>query len=337
MNKPYEPLAAERDEPWSLRHVPNYARARPLMVIDAASITPEKFQREFVARNRPCLLRGAVRHWPAYRLWHSTDYLKNKVPDLMLEARRAPTIEYLDAASDANLRANLAHQDRAVHEPVSFHAFLDRASTEREQYVLHAVSLCAKNNLAALREDVDDYPFAPHLGGQRMYAPYRAFFYRHSYTDWHYHSADEALMTQVVGAKEVLLLPPDQATWDALWPVVSETGRVYQVDTARFPRFADVEPFRVVVEEGDALFIPVFWWHAVASIDDKFGVTVAATFKTPLHINVDWRLPGTRRLVRRFLRTRFAPMFIGALAYSWLRRLVLCDFNRTKPRYARWD
>jgi hypothetical protein len=339
MNKPYNPIAAvgERDEPWSLRHTPNYTQARSLVSVDAASISPQEFHSQFVARNRPCLLRGAAKHWPAFRLWHSTSYLKGKVADMSLEARWAPAIEYLDAVASTGQRETLAKQDRSVHEPVSFHAFLDRVSAEPEQYVLHAVSLCAKNNLAVLRDDVGDYACVPQLGGQRMYVPYRAFFYRHSYTDWHYHSSDEALMTQVVGAKEVLLLPPDQGTWDALWPVVTETGRLYQVDTARFPKFANIEPFRVVVEPGDALFIPVYWWHAVASIDNKFGVTVASTFKTPLHINADWRLPGTRRLVRRFLPTRFGPLFAGAVAYAALRRLAQADFNRVKPRYARWN
>ena len=336
MNKLYEALATgERDEPWSLHRNPNYACARALESVDAASITPQEFHRRFVARNRPCVVRGAARHWPASELWRSPDYLKSKVPDVMLEARSAPTLEYLSAI-DEDIREELARQDKAVYEQVSFHDFVDRASSSPEQFVLHSVSLSQRNSLGQLLDDIGNYAFMPDLIGSRMYMPFRAFFYRHSYTDWHFHSSDETLMTQVVGRKEALLLPPDWESWNAMWPVVRQAGKLYQVDTGRFPQFAGIRPFRAVVEEGDALFIPVYWWHAVASTDNRFGVTVAATFKTPLHINADWRLPGTRRLLQRFLTPRTAPMIIGALLYSLLRRLVLADFGRT-PRYAQWD
>lgn len=337
MNKPYEACidATERDEAWSLSRTPNYARALAVDSIDASAISPEQFQREYVARNRPCVLRGAVTHWPAFERWQHPDYLKSKVDNVMLSARSAPTAEYVGVADQA-IRADLEAKDRAIFEHITFHDFIDRATTSAEQLVLHSIPLNGRTGLQALNADVAAFSFVRNLAGSRMYPSIRAFFYRHSYTDWHYHASDEALMTQVVGSKEVLLLAPDQASWDAMWPVLCQTGYGFGVDHQRFPKYAEIRPSRVIVNAGDALFIPTYWWHAVASVDNQFGITVAATFKTPLHINADWRFPGTRRLARKFLPTRVGPIVLGVLLYSAVRRLLTLDFNRTRPRFTSW-
>jgi len=91
-----------------------------------------------------------------------------------------------------------------------------------------------------------------------------------------------------------------------------------------------------VVEPGDALYIPVYWWHAVQSMDDAFGATVAATFPTPLHVSGDIRSPIARRVLRTYLFSRLAPLVLGAVAYSLAWRLAqkvsgLFTFRDVRP------
>lgn len=311
----------EQMEPWSFAHTPNYGRAKPLEAIDAGSISEEQFHRQYVMQNRPCVLRGAIAHWPAVAKWGQPGYLKQRSANVMMSARTEPIAQYIHAARGA-VREALLKRYEDTHHPILMHDFLDQAQSEPRQLVLGSVDLSPDSGIGPLHEDLGDFPFLKTLSASRMYPTHRAFIYRHSYTDWHYHATDEALMTQVVGTKEVLLLPPDQQTWNALWPVVCQTGYLYGVDQARFPAFGAIEPLRVIVRPGDALYIPTYWWHAVASIDDCFGVTVAATFKTPLHINGDLRFPATRRFIKRYWRSRRAPMIAAAVAAALLRRAV---------------
>lgn len=175
----------------------------------------------------------------------------------------------------------------------------------------------------------------PQLSKPRHYPAHRSFLYRNSYTDWHFHVIDETFMAQVVGAKEVLLLPPDETSWRALRPVVEEAGYLYDIDTRRFPGIRGLHALRTVVEPGDALYIPVYWWHAVQSIDDAFGATVAATFPTPLHVSGDIRSPIARRVLRSFLFSRYAPLVLGVVAYSLLYRLTHKLMGAGTPRDAR--
>src|SRR5476651_578550 len=74
------PLIAELDRPatkfWSLSRFPNHPQADPVEVLDALTISREEFNRRYVNCNRPCLVKNAVKHWPAFHKWNQLDYLK---------------------------------------------------------------------------------------------------------------------------------------------------------------------------------------------------------------------------------------------------------------------
>ena len=42
------------------RHVPGMAKASPVPVLDAASLSEERFVNDYVAHSRPCVIKGAV-------------------------------------------------------------------------------------------------------------------------------------------------------------------------------------------------------------------------------------------------------------------------------------
>jgi hypothetical protein len=305
--------------PWDLSRTPNYADALPLASVEASALDQRRFYRDFVLRNRPCLIKGALSHWPACRAWSDVDYLKQHTRNEAVRARTAPLREY---RADGETHQQFHDGYEAISETLPFHQFLDRVAGDPGQFVLHAIPVVPGNLLERLLSDIAPFDFVRRPGQTRMYPPHRAFFYRNSYTDWHYHPEGEALMCQVTGEKEVVLLAPDEQSWNALVPAARASGCLYGVDLERFPQVGQLRPYRVRVEAGDALYIPVFWWHAVGSVDDKFGVTVACTFGTPLHINSDMRYPAARQLIAGMLRTRLFPLAAGAAAYGYLRRAL---------------
>jgi hypothetical protein len=85
------------------------------------------------------------------------------------------------------------------------------------------------------------------------------------------------LIAQVVGTKRVILLPP------------SDTRRLYNhkhvfsavhdiTDEAKlnqYPLARGAQTFELDLEPGDALFVPVGWWHQVTALD--FSVTLTFT------------------------------------------------------------
>jgi hypothetical protein len=120
--------------------------------------------------------------------------------------------------------------------------------------------------------------------------------YKNSYSDWHFHPGADAIMCQVAGTKDTLLLPPTPRSWDQIVPVHRTQWKVYDVDVTRTPAYLDVHPYRAVVEPGDGLFIPMHWWHAVQARPREFGITVPITWDSPFR---DLRQPALRHFLRR--------------------------------------
>lgn len=300
--------------------MPNYARALPIDTVRADELTEQEFYRNYVAKNRPCHIVGAATHWPGYTDWTSVDKLKAATRNAPVPVNTAPVLEF----PPTKIGSQEELDKRAAAAPVQmpFHEFLDQASSRSAHLVARVPALVPGGIFSGLLRDIGKFRFLQNPRKTMGYAPLRAFFYRQSYTDWHCHPADETLMTQVVGAKEVLLLPPDDQSWDALYPVVCQKGYLYDVDLEAFPAVGKLRPLRAVVGAGDALYIPVYWWHAVASADDSCGVTVAACFGTPPHVAGDLRHPFARKIFKDLLTSRLAPLALIIVCYAYLYRAL---------------
>jgi|GEM_PF-7062535 len=62
--------------------------------IDASRLTEDRFLAEYVGRSKPCVVRGAIRHWPAYSHWPKAGYLERAIGRVKLHQVRAiPKIE----------------------------------------------------------------------------------------------------------------------------------------------------------------------------------------------------------------------------------------------------
>jgi hypothetical protein len=172
------------------------------------------------------------------------------------------------------------------------------------------------------------FPFLPHPPRPRyLYSGWAVMFYKNSYSDWHFHPGTDAMMCQVVGTKDVLLLPPTQQAWDQIVPIHVRQGKVYDVDVKADPAFLDVRPYHVVVEPGDGLFLPVNWWHAVQARPREYGITVPVTWDSPYR---DLRQPATRHFLRLLwsrTKRRAASELLGC---AW--RTVMHEWHEHRSR-----
>eukprot|EP00976_Prorocentrum_cordatum_P006299 126153-Prorocentrum_minimum.AAC.1 len=60
-----------------------------------------------------------------------------------------------------------------------------------------------------------------------------------------------------------------------VYAMVSQVD-VHAVDHSRFPLFRRAFPVEVTLEEGETLFLPTGWWHAVDGLDTP-SISVGAT------------------------------------------------------------
>jgi ribosomal protein L16 Arg81 hydroxylase len=96
-----------------------------------------------------------------------------------------------------------------------------------------------------------------------------------SVTQLHHDFADN-LFTQIRGQKRVILADPEQeglfhrfpfrlygtkSSWHLSLVKTSTTP-----DLARFPDFERVALYDFIMQPGDVLFVPVFWWHELHAL-----------------------------------------------------------------------
>lgn len=264
-----------------MERFPNYSAAQPVQEVEH-TIDPARFFEDFVLKHQPCIIRGAVAHWPA-TAW-DTATLRELVGDRLVGADSEgvlyePIVEY---SLDRGLRAG---------NQMTFDQLIDEIETRPVPRVqLYAETL---RQLAPLEESIGELSFLdtakyPPL----IYSP-RFFFSRRGYTDWHVHFGDETITAQLTGAKEFLLLPPDNKTFDTIH-AMAKRG-VWKVPPPSWDdAFRDLTPHRAVLQPGDAVYIPMHWWHAAEAVGDDFNTTFARVFRTPARWFADVRIKNVR-------------------------------------------
>jgi hypothetical protein len=82
----------------------------------------------------------------------------------------------------------------------------------------------------------------------------------------------ENIYFQLIGRKRFFLYPPAYTPWLYSYPLRSALPNYSRFDPEapdydRFPLSRDVQPLEVILEPGDAMYLPSRWWHQVRSLD----------------------------------------------------------------------
>jgi len=136
----------------------------------------------------------------------------------------------------------------------------------------------------------------------------RVFFLgKNTITQTHYHDRQEAVLHQVVGTKRIYLFPPNKHLFYQMQPHSWYTTKnLWSQIKFKFEEFEEFEKvseqkglrggFKAILEPGDSLYIPIYWWHTVfgenisMSVSDFFNSSFRKKYFSP------WGI-----------RTRFGP------------------------------
>jgi hypothetical protein len=254
-----------------LSHVPGMRNATPVLTIDATSLREDVFYRDFISNSQPCVIRGAIRHWPAMQKWRDKDYLKRLSGHH--KVAYFPHENFL-----------VTHRMEAGKRMMSFAEGLDLLHSEATQ----VASLGFPEELSEMLPDMGGFSFLGDRKPPILYHPIvRHFIYRNAGTTWHYHPVDETLMCQVIGSKKIGLLSAVTRYQKAIHSVFFQED--YYDDPAKMDRFAraDLRWHSARLDEGDALYIPPLWWHGVVPATPSFGLTTVTAWRSPLHVIAD--------------------------------------------------
>lgn len=273
--------------------IPGMDNARAVEHIAVNDLTGSMFQRRFVDRNVPLLVKGALKEWPAYRKWRSVQYLSEIGQNADINFYRH--LNY----SNGNSMKRAAKKRPFAEALDEFHSGVDE--------VLFMPVYLEKGEFQKLKADINEFAFLPSPRKPLYYPASRIFIYKGAGSGWHLHVVDETLMCQLAGQKRVAMIPSTDGNYECLKEVFYSDALLDDPTRLQHLQGA-IKPFVVDVDPGDALYIPPHWWHGVQPIEDSVGITMPSCWRSPLHKLSNLRYPDVRDLWKDAYRRPGLPM-----------------------------
>ena len=225
-----------------------------------SKLSQDEFMERYVWPARPVVITDLTDDWPARQRW-TPQYFKDRFGDVEVEVQADRNSDKRYEANKLRLRRNVRLGD-----------FVDRVfeGGPSNDYYLTANNEALKNSrLTALLDDIGTLP--PYCDRSRLAAQSSLWIGPAGAITPLHHDTIMLLHTQIAGRKRWRFISPLDTPY-----VYNHVGVFSEVDLEKpdlvhHPDIARVKIAEVVVEPGETVFLPLSWWHQVASLDACFS------------------------------------------------------------------
>lgn len=273
-------------------------------------------QKEFshlYKQGKPFIIDGVASNWQAYKNW-SNNYLINTCGNNQIPVETYPE-NYFEGY-------NYANSDNKYHTYMAFAEYIDIVEGKKNDNQLYYLA------------QIDMEKYFPQLMGDivlldffkkqprdiNLYFGFKNKNYT-SKTKLHFDEVHN-LFVQIKGRKRLLLFP--HTNYLSFYPPLEDENysstcskvNPEKPDLKQFPKFPIHDKIEVVVNPGEILYLPPFWWHHVTSLDENISLTF-------------WYTPSFKDfwLQKGILSTllQFAPHVIPRFIRSQGKRSLVVD------------
>lgn len=252
---------------WLLNTCDDLARLDPSynQQIDVIDTPPfEVFIKEYYSKHRAVVLKKGIDHWPAFGKWNP-QYFLDTLGDKEIEVQ-------FDRESDALFER---YSDRH-RKSMLMSEFIEMIETGGPSNNYYMTANNTKKNVDAIRTVLKDTgDFGEGYRNLIDDPAFSTFFWmgpKGTFTPIH-HDLTNNMLIQVYGSKKVTLIPAWQVPWIYNDAHVFSEVNYPEVDLKKHPLMQNVTPIEVTIEAGDALFIPIGWWHCVDGLETSISIS----------------------------------------------------------------
>ena len=260
----------------------------PWMQLEAVPRIPavdsDDFEKQIIRARQPVIIDGWLDDWDAVGKW-SIDYFVEKCGDQEIRLRFIGKDQdgFRKWERDTTLREWLEELRQGQKDDLYL---AEVALGETLPQVVEDIGTVAYGNRDPKRLNL--------MMGRRTYAPF------------HFHERHDAVAVQVVGNKNFVLYGPSESKklYPQPWFQADQSFAnvafhdTAKVDLDRYPRFRHARGYECTMTPGDALFIPMHWWHAVHG-GDEFNVLLTDFYFSEATDTWTYPFPGVRLWARR--------------------------------------
>ncbi|HZN94432.1 MAG TPA: cupin-like domain-containing protein [Myxococcales bacterium] len=244
-----------------------------------ADLSPREFIEDYYLAHRPVVLQGLTDDWPARERWRPerlAERFGHVKVQVMLGRESDPEYDVFPDAHRKWMRLG------------DFIRLVLRTSPSNDCYLTARNDVMKRMGLHALLEDVRvPGGFIAHWerpGNLRLWIGPAG-----TRTSLH-HDLNSLLSVQVIGRKHFWLVPSYEhhrvANTRGVWGSVDAD----HPDLGRYPAYREANAVQTTLEEGEALFLPMGWYHQVRALEVSVSLTFDR-FEVPGQ-NTVWAMPG---------------------------------------------
>jgi hypothetical protein len=231
------------------------------MIDRRSHVTRDEFFDRYLRANRPVIFTDRMKNWPAMTRW---------TPDYFRSICGAETVQVMtgrNSDADFELRSDLRRTTMRFSDYIDM---VINAGRTNDFYLVAQNEFMRTAGGRKLQGDI--MPFEEYLDERRDGFVFMWFGPSGTITPLHHDTAD-LILAQIVGRKRITLIPADQKS--LVYNHIGVFGQVdcEQPDLIRHPLYRYVNKTVFDLNPGEALFIPVGWWHHVRALDISISVS----------------------------------------------------------------
>jgi histone arginine demethylase JMJD6 len=238
--------------------------------IDPSSLTvdrkPGLSQNDFIAnylnKGIPVIIPGAMKEWGAHSRWNPL-YFRDTLGDKMVKVAGKELL--LRDFMDSVLASSESKPSHYLNE-VNIHKDFPELLPDIDPHLSYGLPDRLMSKLLPEKWGFRQGVVELLIGGKGTKFPTL------HYDGYHMNT----FVTQIRGDKEFIFYPPDQTPF--MYPEEKMYNRslvndVHEPDLKRFPLFANAKPIKVIVYEGETVFLPSGWWHTTRLLSLSIAVS----------------------------------------------------------------
>jgi hypothetical protein len=235
--------------------------------VDAPEMTREIFRSNYLSNSKPVIIKGFANLFPAGKLW-TFDYLDQQIGD------------YIIGVIDNSVKRNTAITSPDLRMKFSEFSAIIRHDEESN---LRIFAFNMFKEFPFLRKE---FPTPNIVKGVLGNLGLVFFGGKNTTVRFHYDiDCSGVLMTQVIGRKRIILIPP---VYDNLLYKVPFTSfsliDLEKPDYEKFPGLKFVNSYDFILLPGDALFMPTRFWHFNTYLEGGMAVSYRVLANKPLDL-----------------------------------------------------
>ena len=245
----------------------------PIPIVDGSAITREEFFSKYYKPQKPVILRGLWKQYPAYTKW-TMDFFKETMGavEVGLYGNRKEDISKTLQVPNAVMRFD-EYLNLIEREPTDLRLFLFPVFK-------HKPELLKDFGYPKIAKGYIKVPFM-------FFGPPKSIVRMHQDIDM-----SNVFLTQFHGRKRVVLFPPDQSTLLYRLPFnVHSTVDVDNPDYDEYPGLNYVKGMSAIIQHGDTLYMPSGYWHHMEYLDGGFALAIRTiAHSLPMKLGGLWNL-----------------------------------------------